>query len=158
MDSVLVPIAHALVDVYRSYQASKSSDTQPPPKRLKKDVLTPVKLTQMIYTSVAIHSHQPRSMHYEVTPPYGYDSEGEDENDSEMEMPQMRQMILMQRSICMRVCCAKDAQARDKAREIMQETTPASLSWKDVMEIPNSCPICSRILFRRDGYGYERDM
>lgn len=166
----MTPFLDALKDLYRSFKNSqiviRDGDDSPPSKRLRtfQDHVT-------IRANTTIHQESLQSTHYEVHLANGGmytdfdDSEDDEEGDSISEEgtqdinscietqreAETNKFILLRREICNLACCFTNGAACNAAMAALGATIPTSVSWEHGRKTRTTCPICSSVLFLRNG-------
>lgn len=154
--STLGPLIDALICVYSTYKSmqpspldSQVSDTSAAPATIPRNLTVP--------TCVTIHTDDLGSGHYQVSMPYRHsvlaspydDIEEADAQPSSDLTNQLRPFFILCRQICTSTCCFKEDHVTTKAREKMTGTVPTSIGWTKDKSTPNTCPICSKVLYNR---------
>jgi hypothetical protein len=101
----------------------------------------PVHPPKEVHVSKSVHAEEYRSTSYEIFPPLAPPS-FDDEDVSRFR----DSTLIILRSICPH-CEVLDAVHPDLA-------TPTELTWRTSKKISNSCPLCSKVLFKKYLGGY----
>jgi hypothetical protein len=130
-------VAQKLVDVYTRYQAAQL---------LASTERTSENSPRIIQTPVCVHSYQLNKTTYAIAPPVGGPAHSEEEasdQDEDNTNDIASYTLFIMRSFC-NTCCAS-------AGNQLPTTllTPTELMWHNHKSIPDSCPLCHRILFKK---------
>jgi hypothetical protein len=156
-------VARALAEVYEAFQEYKPqhliSESQSKP-------LTIARTRKISRTIRILHAKDLRSTSpgYVVEAPlvvgitYEIDSEAEPTNQEPAAVPthdpiidpgSLNPFLILYRQLCQCAKCYLTSKARDAAKSAMIASTPVSVTWSHNKDLPNSCPLCSRVLFLR---------
>lgn len=158
--TTLGPLIDELVSVYSTYKSYKCMPPSPPlecQSSAQSTAPEPTNRSLTIPTCVTIHADDLGSGHHKVSIPYHHpvlgspygDIEDPGNEHSSDISGNFRPFFILCRQICATACCFKEDRATTKAREQLTETVPTSIDWTKDKTTPNTCPICSKVLYNR---------
>ncbi|KAF2877202.1 hypothetical protein BDV95DRAFT_601618 [Massariosphaeria phaeospora] len=157
--SAMVVVAKELNTILTTYQAHRERSTtlessHPPkkPKFAEEVAKLHMWLDNTLKSNITVHKHDMAASYYEVAVPHLWGLHGHYDTDSEGNESYPSNptgLLWIERTIC-RKCCFRGDEAEELARRNMVTgTLPDCIGWKDSRKIPDGCPICHRVLFKR---------